>query len=388
MEPLNIANKVDSPEKVQAVQDIPDNQKMMASEFNQVKNKVNELVVEANKKTPDLANPDHNKYPTTKAVVDGLALKPDYPDEVTAIGAIIQDGQNITINSASWRIKAVAYTKASQSIFTVPFTSPGLCRIDFIVGNTANDLVRISGAESLSPVPPGVPEGTVVVTQFAVSESKVGRASQPINQAAILKSEVAEMHIVSTYNVNDLDPAGKDTLVVNNTITLTGIKAGYDGREITIINRSNGHITFAHNSEDSITANRFFIPIAEQDLSIRSQSRVSFKYSKAQARWELTNTFGSGYNPNLVSAGGELRIVTVTEEGIMFSEPIMEFMLVDETTTGFASLSEVATAYPAELGYKKLFHVFCPYMTPQTMYIKYGDGDDLWSKNTGYIKMT
>jgi hypothetical protein len=74
IEQLNIVQKEDSADKLAQMQGVPEKNYVKASEFNQVKDKVNEVVSAANQKKESL-NDTHNEFPSSKAVRDETEKK-------------------------------------------------------------------------------------------------------------------------------------------------------------------------------------------------------------------------------------------------------------------------------------------------------------------------
>lgn len=277
---LNVPPKLDSQEKLAATQNIPDSEKLMASEINSTVAKVNELVAEANNKTDNLDNANDIKYPTAKAVADG-------------------------------------------------------------------DKARIS------------------------------------------KEFQGELQVTATGDIHNLEPAGKGLFSFINAVTITGINTNnfFDGQVVSILNVSTGLLNITHLSNQSLPANRIFIP-SGQDISLKPSSFIFLRYSNTRNRLEVINVFGTDLLPSLAYAGNEQRVVTVTPEGVCFAEPIMEYEVFDETTTGYNTLASIVAAYPTSVGRKKGFQVWCYYMAQPTLYKKCGDGDDSWLKvDTQITKM-
>lgn len=83
---------------------------------------------------------------------------------------------------------------------------------------------------------------------------------------------------------------------------------------------------------------------------------------------------------DLAVANAPKRLVSVVADGSLQAEEIMVFEVIDNTTSGFSSLSALSSAYPASSGLKKGFTVVCPLMAQPTVYKKCSDGDDTWLK--------
>jgi hypothetical protein len=99
---------------------------------------------------------------------------------------------------------------------------------------------------------------------------------------------------------NNYSPTG---LTSNTTIwqdlsaaaTLTGLAAGVDGSEVTIVNISTtaaNIITISHQSGSSTAANRFILPNATSWYIVNGGS-ATFKYNAAQSRWYMLRYTGN-----------------------------------------------------------------------------------------------
>ena len=91
-------------------------------------------------------------------------------------------GQNITINSNwQWIIENAEYTNAANVVINIPFCATGKSRIDYIIPNSSNSFVRVSGVESLVvPVAPIIPNEELYATFFVVYDGAIGILSPTI----------------------------------------------------------------------------------------------------------------------------------------------------------------------------------------------------------------
>lgn len=274
IEQLNIGAKQDSQAKLQQTANVPAAEKIMSAEFNQVVNKVNEVVEAANQKETALSN-SNIKFPTSAAVK-------------------------------------------------------------------------------------------------AETDKKIE------------KVEKAELEVGSAVDVNDFDPQNKGVLGFKNPIKISGIKSMglYDGKEIYLFNRSIGILTILHQSALSAPGNRIKIR-GNQDLELPATAIIKLRYSTVMACFELVDITGAEIMTHLAYLGNEQRVLTITPQGVVFAEQIIDFQVFDDNANGYANLNALVAAYPTSAGRKKGFQVICPQMNPPTLYIKCGDNDDNWIKFTG-----
>lgn len=197
-------------------------------------------------------------------------------------------------------------------------------------------------------------------------------------------SGLAELQVTAGTDAVNLNAQGMGCLSFTQSVAVTGInKAGYaDGQQIQIYNASNGFLTIKHNSATSSSGNRIFNSTGA-DLALKPRSWVNLRFSSVRNRWDIVNLYGTEMLASLANTGTTSRVVTVNPDGSLFSEPIMDFQVFDETAAGFGTLASIAAAYPTNAGRAKGFQVICMAMTPPTLYIKTGDGDDNWIKFTG-----
>lgn len=197
-------------------------------------------------------------------------------------------------------------------------------------------------------------------------------------------SGLAELQITAAGDAINLNAQGKGCLSFTQSVNVTGIdKTGFaDGQQIQLFNASAGYLVIKHNSISSSLGNRIHNSTLV-DLSLKPRSWVNLRYSTMRSRWEIVNLYGTEMLASLANTGTTSRVVTVNPDGSLFGEPIMDFQVFDETATGFASLAAIVAAYPTSASRAKGFQVLCMAMTPPTLYIKSGDGDDSWIKFTG-----
>lgn len=103
-------------------------------------------------------------------------------DQIISIGTITIASGSITIPlNAIWKIANIIYQTSSNTVISIPFCTTGLSRIDVIVANTSNQIVRIAGAETLGlAIRPNIPINTILVTEISVSDSVISNPTPPV----------------------------------------------------------------------------------------------------------------------------------------------------------------------------------------------------------------
>ena len=102
-------------------------------------------------------------------------------NQITSIGEIIVDGNDITVPIATWKIANIGYSTSAPTIINVPFSASGTTRIDVFVANTSNQIVKISGNDTTGiAIRPNLPLNTVVVTEINVSQDSLTAVPFPI----------------------------------------------------------------------------------------------------------------------------------------------------------------------------------------------------------------
>jgi hypothetical protein len=146
IDPLNITPKQDSAEKVAATQNVPANEKIPATEFNNIISKVNDLVAESNKKTTSLNNPNDSTFPTTKAVADKLADKVSISTSAEFTYTAATDAINVDTNGK-------AFILFTNSVVVTGLKTTGFKDGQiFIIKNGSNGLITIKHQSIASAV--------------------------------------------------------------------------------------------------------------------------------------------------------------------------------------------------------------------------------------------
>ena len=109
-----------------------------------------------------------------------------YVNQITSIGEITVDGNDVTVPIATWKIANIGYSTLAPTIINVPFSASGTTRIDVFVANTSNQIVKISGSDTTGiAIRPNLPLNTVIVTEINVSEDALAPAPFPLTSNEI-----------------------------------------------------------------------------------------------------------------------------------------------------------------------------------------------------------
>lgn len=104
-----------------------------------------------------------------------------YINQITSIGEITVNGNDVTIPPASWKISNISYSKTTNTIINIPFSNPGTNRIDIIVANTLNQIYIVSGNNASEiAVRPNQPINTVLVTEINISQDSLSAIPFPL----------------------------------------------------------------------------------------------------------------------------------------------------------------------------------------------------------------
>lgn len=190
-------------------------------------------------------------------------------DHLLSVGAITLVANDLTIASISGKINNVVQSIATPTVVNVPYCATGLNRIDLIVYNDSNAIVRIAGTETGGAiiVTPTQPLETLLITQISVSDFAIGDPSSPILGASYVKKSFANMfefNGIGADAIIPLNPNGfSEIRLINSGLTsvsgvdltlMTGpnFEFPYQGKPFVFLNRTGGPIDLNH--EDFATA--------------------------------------------------------------------------------------------------------------------------------------
>lgn len=109
-----------------------------------------------------------------------------FVNQITSIGEITIDGNDVTIPATTWKIANVNYSTSTDTIINVPFSATGTNRIDIIVANTLNQIYKVSGSDTSGiAIRPNQPLNTVIVTEINVTDNSLVAVPFPLNSNQI-----------------------------------------------------------------------------------------------------------------------------------------------------------------------------------------------------------
>ena len=112
--------------------------------------------------------------------------------EIAGVGVL---GNTVTfVAPIKWRINNVVYSKNTNSVFNVPFTSEGFSRIDVVIADTASNISLIQGqaTQGIAVAPP-LPANTVLVSALNIYEDYID------NPIPDLSSFVTNTYLAQNY---------------------------------------------------------------------------------------------------------------------------------------------------------------------------------------------
>lgn len=131
-----------------------------------------------------------------------------YANQLTSIGEITVDGNDVTTPEATWYIENIGYSTTTPTTTNHPYSSAGTTRIDILVANTSNQIVKVSGTDTSGiAIRPNIPVNTVLVTQINVGEDSLTAIPFPLTSD----------HISAIQNANN-PSASNPFLTVNDAI--------------------------------------------------------------------------------------------------------------------------------------------------------------------------
>lgn len=136
-------------------------------------------------------------------------------------------GQNLTLNAEwHWRIDLNLFTNPADVVINIPFASSGKQRIDRIVATVNNTFIRIYGTESISnPVAPEIPNDTVEVTFFTVTDGVISEPILPIIGALFVEKSYYTPLVVSGTGIIDTENLDIKNSALKIQGTVTEIKS-------------------------------------------------------------------------------------------------------------------------------------------------------------------
>lgn len=152
-------------------------------------------------------------------------------NQITSIGEITVDGNDVTVPIATWKIANVGYSTIAPTVINVPFSAAGTTRIDVFVANTSNQIVKISGNDTTGiSIRPNLPLNTVIVTEINVSESALTPVPFPLTS-----DEIAAIQNANT-------PSATNPFATMDDIVAGGVSQLVDLTDVEIVSLTDGQV--------------------------------------------------------------------------------------------------------------------------------------------------
>lgn len=215
-------------------------------------------------------------------------------DQILSIGAITLASNNLTIASISGKINNVVQSIPTPTVVNIPYCATGLNRIDLIVYDGNNNILRIAGTETAGSiiVAPTLPLETLLVNQISVSDSVIGDTSSPILGSEFIKKQYDKFQVFTgtgTDVVIPLNASGISNIYLEGAMTSisgldftellanpTSAEYPHEGKSFMLFNRSGHNITLKHS--DTLQ-DVWFVLSKGVDLVIPNNEKVFFKCS-------------------------------------------------------------------------------------------------------------
>ncbi|MDI9257288.1 hypothetical protein [Flavobacterium sedimenticola] len=208
--------------------------------------------------------------------------------KLTSIGEITVDSNYVTIEPATWVINGVDFETTTDTVLTIPYAASGKTRIDIIVANSSNQIVRISGSETMGlALAPITPIDSVYISQITVNDNSIDTPTIPIiGTLFVQKDEFYETTIDETGSINLHLTDNSTAFRLTNSVThITGLvgdtnffnSSFYIGKELKIANSQPTSVTLLHNQAG------VEIPMVfpnEDDLILQPNEVALFKFIK------------------------------------------------------------------------------------------------------------
>lgn len=202
-----------------------------------------------------------------------------------SVGNITVDGNYVTIDNAEWLINGISYETTDNTVLTVPFASTGLNRIDIIIADSLNQIIRIAGDETSGiAVAPVVPIDTVYITQISVNDNGIGEPEEPISgEYYITKAQEGVRYHSHSGVVNNII-LGKEThnLLTGSITEIRGYNFAlenlelYVGKRYLLVNNLGSDIIIRNDHPSG--AFKFYLNNS-QDLILKATQTVEFWFT-------------------------------------------------------------------------------------------------------------
>ncbi|WP_329805430.1 hypothetical protein [Flavobacterium facile] len=242
--PLNIPEKINTPELLAFFQQFGLDKYLSAEEIN--------------KMTAGLA--ELKEASTNVAIINTIFVNNSF----TKVGQIFKGNAG-----TQWNINGLNYTNPTDQEITIPLCATGKVRTDRIVLDTTNNFVRVQGVEfTANPVAQSKPVNTIDYTFIPVNDSEVGEPDTPTVGNIFNKKDYDKVYTFNASGANVEIPfnvSGFSTIELTGSLTsvkgfsFTDLDANptlaewpHKGKPIYLINRSGHNIELKHNNLTAI----------------------------------------------------------------------------------------------------------------------------------------
>jgi hypothetical protein len=182
-------------------------------------------------------------------------------NQLTSIGEITVDGNDVTTPPATWKIANVSYSTSTDTITNHPFSATGTTRIDILVANTLNQILKVSGSDTVGiAIRPNQPLNTVIVTEINVSEDSLIAVPFPLSTNQIEAIQGANTPSASNPFATILDIVAGSLGSLAQTLTIGGREVRVIGTDSVLQSTDKSKVLICHNTDD------FFLSIGNDNL--------------------------------------------------------------------------------------------------------------------------
>jgi hypothetical protein len=176
-------------------------------------------------------------------------------DQIISIGTITLSGNDLTISDISAKINNVIQSISLPTIINIPFCATGLKRIDLLVYNTSNEIIRVSGSETAGAIviAPTLPINSLLITQITVTDSVISEPQPPIVGTNFLQKEFEKSQVVNMSGIGVVIPLN---IKGRNNIILNGALTGVVGFSLTNLDANPANAEYPHEGKDYYIQNK------------------------------------------------------------------------------------------------------------------------------------
>ncbi|MCG2611508.1 hypothetical protein LZZ90_08305 [Flavobacterium sp. SM15] len=241
-------------------------------------------------------------------------------NQLLSIGNISLTGNTLTVEPAQWNINGTNYQTTLNSIINVPFAASGKSRIDLIIANEYNQIVRYSGVEyediGTAPV---LPLNAIYITQITASDNHVGEPTPIYVGTEYVRKSYLGSYVepISGSSVSlSFEVNGKSTIVLTSTglTSVSGFhyefvheidQTPFLGKEYLFYNYTGHDVIFKQN--DTSAELPFFLT-DQVNTTLKNNGRIRFQFN------------GSGFNEVFRSISEPTPATTLTQSRWSFSD--------------------------------------------------------------------